>query len=383
LVPAVCRADVAATVDGDTLTGTVAAATDAAILWRSEAGQERKLSVEDLVRIDLEGAAGPAGAALPLVILANGDRIAARIEGGGERDLRLASAPLGAVALPIKSVAAILFDRDATDSAVAQLSRNEAGQDELLLRNGECLAGVVKSVEADRLTFDCLLGVVPILFSRAAGVSFARAAAPAAGEGPTAIAEFADGSRITGRLKVSEKAEMIALTSSWGQELSVRFRGAVSAIEFRGGRLVYLSDLEPAEVEEVPYLGRAWHWRRDRAVGGEPISLRGKVYRKGLGVHSRARLAYRLDGQFERFRALAGIDDETKGLGEAAFRVLADGKPVFAREKVKGTQPAVAIEVPLRGVVKLELIADFGGELDVAGHADWADARLERARQGK
>ncbi len=49
----------------------------------------------------------------------------------------------------------------------------------------------------------------------------------------------------------------------------------------------------------------------------------GIVYEKGLGLHADSEAVYNLDGKYTRFQAIAGIDDEVTGTGDAIFRVYA------------------------------------------------------------
>jgi NPCBM/NEW2 domain len=49
----------------------------------------------------------------------------------------------------------------------------------------------------------------------------------------------------------------------------------------------------------------------EQAAGdGHPITIRGTVYAKGLGVHADSDVAFFLGGNCSRFTATVGIDDE-------------------------------------------------------------------------
>jgi len=372
------QADVVETVEGNPQAGRWAGARPDAVLWQAERGGRQELKIEDVVRIEFDGAAAPAGQAPAQVMLSNGDRVAGEVLGSGDWELKLRSPLLGELSLPMRQVSAIVLGREAPAPLVEQLAKNDTDHDWVLLRNGERLPGVVKALGRGELTFSGVIGEATIPFERVVAVSLARAQPVERGAGVLAVVELSDGSRISGRL-VEGDEERMTLAAVGKDLLTFRFRGAVKAVEFRGGRRVYLSDLEPERVEQAAYLGRVWAYRRDRAVGGGPLSLRGKVYRKGLGVHARARLAYRLRARYTRFQAEIGIDDAAGGRGDAAFRVLADGRTVFERASVGGDEPAVPIDLDVRGVRELELVVGFGAGLDVADHADWAAARVDRA----
>jgi hypothetical protein len=143
-------------------------------------------------------------------------------------------------------------------------------------------------------------------------------------------------------------------------------------------RVVFVSDLEPLESESRSLFGTTWPIQHDRSVTGEPISIVGQTSRKGLGVHAPCRLVYALDGEFAVFLASVGIDDGAEGKGNAVFRVYADDKEVYDSGPVRGGEPARAVSVKVEGVRRLTLVVEMGEDLDVADHADWANARLVR-----
>lgn len=143
-----------------------------------------------------------------------------------------------------------------------------------------------------------------------------------------------------------------------------------------GGRAVYLSDLEPAAYRHLPYLNRAWPYMRDRNVEGLRLRAGGRPYFKGLGMHSTARLSYRLDRPFRRFEAELAIDDATAGGGSVTGRVFLDGRPVYQSEIVRGGGRVVPVVVELGGARELSLVVDFAERADELDRANWLNARL-------
>ena len=93
-------------------------------------------------------------------------------------------------------------------------------------------------------------------------------------------------------------------------------------------------------------------------------------------MHSQATLTYELKTGYDQLAATVGIDDGARPLGNAIFRVLADGKEVYRSEAVTGRDEPRAILVPIKGAKRLELKVDFGEEQDIGDQADWCDARL-------
>jgi len=142
---------------------------------------------------------------------------------------------------------------------------------------------------------------------------------------------------------------------------------------------VYLSDL--------PWTYAANGWgpvERDQELGdkaagdGQPLSLGGQQYRKGLGTNSPSLVRYRLGRACQTLSADIGIDDLTGDNGSAVFQVWADGTKLFDSGVVYGSTRPRHIEVDVTGHTEVRL---FVGMVDDYGldHADWADAQLSCA----
>jgi len=339
---------------------------------RSE-GRELKLACGDLVAIELRPLArGPRGG-MPTIALRNGDVVVARVAGGSGAGLLAASPLFGQARWPLEAIAAIAL----VPARRGQGSR--AGKlDRLVLRNGEVVEGTVEEIGADGVKFRSkLLGQLQVGFERLAAIEFATTGrGPKRPDGLVATVCGVDGSRLSGTLEPGGEGKVV-LRSTFGPKLQMDL-ARVARVEFSGGRLVYLSDLEPSEVKETPFFDLVWHYRRDRSVGGNPLRVGGRTFRKGLGVHSRCQLTYSLDGRFERFAAVVGLDDEVGEKGNVDVAVAVDGKRVYERKGLSGRDEPVELSIAVAGARRLTLVVDFGAEFDICDHLDWADARLIR-----
>jgi fibronectin type 3 domain-containing protein len=138
--------------------------------------------------------------------------------------------------------------------------------------------------------------------------------------------------------------------------------------------VTYLSDLQ--------WVSATAGWgtvQKDLSVAGNPLTLRGTVYAKGIGTHAVSQIVYNLAGQYSTFISDVGIDDEelTKGQGAVDFQVIGDGRLLFDSGVLTNSSPVVMINVSVAGVQQLTLVANNGvaGSIDY-DHADWAGARL-------
>ena len=137
------------------------------------------------------------------------------------------------------------------------------------------------------------------------------------------------------------------------------------------GETVWLGSLDLSQMKQS--------FRRpvvDRNIVGQPLTLGGKIYERGLGAHADSLLSIDLGSGTERFQAVVGIDDQAKGLGSVKFLIMGDGKKLFDSGVMKRNDPARTIDLDLKGVRKLLLVVDSCGDGITFDNADWADARF-------
>ena len=118
---------------------------------------------------------------------------------------------------------------------------------------------------------------------------------------------------------------------------------------------------------------------KDLSVAGNPITLNGVVYPKGIGTHAVSNIVYNLGGTYTTFISDIGIDSEELGKGNSSvdFQVIGDGKTLYDSGDLTNSSPTVSINVNVTGVKTMTLVATNGiaGSIDY-DHADWAGARL-------
>ena len=320
------------------------------------------------------------------IVLAGGGVIVAdsvRIE---KEHIAGTSPTFGNLSLPIEIVAGIIFrpplETAAGDKLLARVLNPGGRSDRLLLDNGDELTGTITAIKDNRVVLqtdadpwevkiDTLLAIMfnPTLFDnpRASGLR--------------AVVGFREGDRVTA-IELTTDGEATRLKLAGGIELSAP-TASIVALQVFGGRVVYLSDLKPAGYRHIPYLQLSWPYRTDRSVLGVRLRAAGRVFLKGLGMHSPSRLTYDLLQPYRRFDAQLAIDDDAGGRGSVVFRIFVDdGSGAWqqraASEVVRGGQPPVPISVDLDGVKRISLLVDFADRGDELDHADWLDARLAR-----
>jgi alpha-galactosidase len=111
------------------------------------------------------------------------------------------------------------------------------------------------------------------------------------------------------------------------------------------------------------------------AGDGHPITIRGQVYPKGLGVHAISEIVYYLGGNCSSLTSDVGIDDETGGRGQVTFQIYADTAKVADSGAVIGTSPVQTLHADLTGATWLRLYVDTDGDASY-DHSDWAGPEL-------
>ena len=296
---------------------------------------------------------------------------------------------------PTESLDAVRFYAPApgTNQQWEELLKRPRTGDVVIVRKSaeslDLLEGVIHSVTADVVEFEFDGQKIPVRRTKLEGIAFAgRRDRPArslgrlldrfGGEWQLASIE-ADDSRV--------KLETVS-----GIRWQWRLRH-LRRLELQGTNVVYLSDLKPEKVEWTSFFpgGRLsesfrglFAVQKDRSLSGEPLELvmadgHRRVFAKGLGIHSRTELVYRLTEPFERFHAIAGIDVAHRVRGTVQLTVMGDGRPLWSGT-VRGNEPPVVLDVSLRGVRRLALLVDYGDESDAGDHLNLCEPRLVKAR---
>jgi alpha-galactosidase len=133
----------------------------------------------------------------------------------------------------------------------------------------------------------------------------------------------------------------------------------------------YLSDLPPV------YAYSSWGTlTANRSIAGNPITLNGTTYAKGLGANSYAGFEYRLGGVAARFQADVGVDDDVGNNGSVIFQVYADGVEIYRSLRMTGGAAHQSVDLEVTGVNRLTLGANDADDGNAYDHADWAGARV-------
>ena len=156
----------------------------------------------------------------------------------------------------------------------------------------------------------------------------------------------------------------------------------VAMLDFSLGKIQYLSDMVPRDVEFTPFFDdketrSLFRYRNDKTYMSRKLKLGKTTYDRGLWIYSRTRLTYRINGEYRRFRAVMGIDHfvAQRGLGFVHVVISGDGKKLF-EGNVRGTDKPRVLDLDVSKVRNLEIFVDYGDDNSTADHLDLCNARV-------
>lgn len=310
------------------------------------------------------------------VQLVDGSQLAAEGLTVAGADVAVTHRMLGSFKLPASKLKTIRFA--AADPQVeagwSELQKRASKKDMIVIRKQDVLDhldGVIGAIDEQSIRFVLDGEEVPIKREKVYGLIYVRKEA-AAGTSPRV--ELATGEAVA-VTRPTVTGGRLSFGIGGSGPLSCDLSG-VKRIDFSAGKVVYLSNLEPKDVRYVPFFDFTWEYRRDRNFDGKPLTVGNKPYAKGLAVHSRTTLRYRLPTGYRRLQGLVGIDDEIRVENVALVQIKGDGQSLFQKE-VRGGQGPEVIDVEISGQSELEIYVDYGSDgLDIGDRVHLADIRL-------
>jgi len=245
--------------------------------------------------------------------------------------------------------------------------------------------GVLQSMDADYLTLNFDGKPKRLRRDLVLGIIFAPVATSAVESEIPAVFELEDGGQLPAffrgiRGEAPQRSVILRFRGARSDDVQEIPESWIRRIRFSSDRVVFLSSIAPALVEETPLLGSssAFPWRKNVAASGGPLRMGGRIFRKGIGVHSKSVLEFDIEARYRSLAGTIGLDESAGQEAGVTFRVLADGKEIYKKGFVHGDKPE-NISLPMDGVRRLRLDVDYGEDgVDFGDHADWADLRVAR-----
>jgi hypothetical protein len=366
--------------------------------WSTAEG-ERRLEASQLVRW---GEARD-NQVTPMIVLAGGSSLRGQLLELNQRDVVWASTIFGEIKFARRLVRGIIwrppFNVIERDQMVGRLGMEKRNQDLLLTVNGDELAGTVMSEQRDetpaeptRLSVMIQAGSDPISaeIDNLVALAMRSDAAKLPVHLPYGVVATRTGD-VLWAMDVTTHVDHVEFRLLEGTVVPLTSDGPwsqITSIQLFQDSVTYVSDMPDRSHKHIPFLSLAWDYGNDRNVSGGWLRYGGKIYRKGIGMHSVARLACPLAGKYRRFESEVAIDDSVGAQGSVIFRVYversaannanATWEVAYESPVVRGGEPALAVSVDVQNVQRLALVVDSADRGDESDHANWLDARLIR-----
>jgi alpha-galactosidase len=155
-------------------------------------------------------------------------------------------------------------------------------------------------------------------------------------------------------------------------QLTVLFALAISAAA-SAQQTFWLNQVNPNMVE-FDSNGRA---RIDHSTLNRPLSVGGHEFTNGLGTKAQSQLTLDLQGKAQSFSGKVGVDDEVaKGKGSVVFKLMDGKKTLWESPVMHAGDEAREVNVSLKGVQQLTLVADDNNDGNDGDDADWLEAKI-------
>ena len=386
--------------DGKTVVGTIAGWDGKEIAVKTAEG-DRKLSTEALLDVAWAREAVPSSVDRSVELI-DGSRLA-YAEFTVTKRTATFQLPFAkqAVKIPTERIRRIelLPPSAALDAALADIEQKQPAGDSLVIVKRDAaamdyLSGILGDVTAEQAEFEWDGDRVPVKLSKIAAMVFYQAKAANLPE-PLCKASLADGSLVVAR-HASLDGEQLKLRSMAGVELRVPL-DQLARIDFSTGKIAYLGELKPSSVRWIPRVAIPKEAttivnhglpRTNVSFNGSPLSLLWqddplparrdvRTYSRGVAMRSRSEVAYLIPQGMTRFIATAGIDPATAGQGHVTLEIRGDDR-VLWEGAIDGREPPVEIDVELGSARRLQLVVDYGKNLDYGDRLHLVEARFTK-----
>ncbi len=386
--------------DGKTVVGTVAAWDGKEIAVKTANG-DRKLSTDALLDAAWARDAIPSSVDRSVELI-DGSRLAYADFTIAKRvaTFRLPFAKQ-VVKIPTERIRRIelLPPSPALDAALAEIEQKQpAGDSLVIVKRGatamDYLSGVLGDVTPEQADFEWDGDRVPVKLSKIAAMVFYHAK-PANLPETLCKASLVDGSLIVAR-QASLAGKQLKWRTAAGVDLGVPV-DQLARIDFSTGKITFLSELKPSSVRWVPRVAIpkeattiANHGlpRNNVSFNGSPLSLLWhddplparrdvRTYSRGVAMRSRTEVAYLIPQGMARFIATAGIDPATASQGHVTLAIRGDDR-VLWEGTIDGREPPVEIDVELGTARRLQLVIDYGENLDYGDRLHLVEARFTK-----
>lgn len=161
----------------------------------------------------------------------------------------------------------------------------------------------------------------------------------------------------------------------------------VQHLDYSLGKIAFLSQMKPRQTVYTPFFDTPadrdlMRIRKDRNQDGKPIKIGKEEFQRGLWIHSKTYLRYRIAQDYRRFQAVVGIEQiaASRGRGDIHLVISGDGKILF-ESKILWSDKPKKLDLDVSGIRDFVILVDFlsiEGRLDhgISDHLALGDAKF-------
>lgn len=365
---------------------------DKNIVMKTAGGNVTK-ALAQVLQLDLQAAAQPSGN-YTQVELTDGTVLNCKPDGVAfnGKQVELTVLPDLKVQVPLKALSYIL--KEAQDPRVREhadwkkLLKSRRTQDMFVKAHEGRLSGVDGTFTDGKGTalnfiLDGRDTAVPLDLTKPAiaGCIFVNKTDP---DAPVTLCKFLDINQnllMVAKLEAKEGSDF-AVTTVAGAKLQYK-RDLVVKLDYSRGKLTYLSDMDPAILNELSDDFVDHRYVRDKTRDGNQLQLAGATFNKGLFLPVTTKLEYTIGGDYNEFTAQIGVDERVPGKVHVKLVIQGDGKVLFppandAGEFKRGDKPR-QIKLNVKDIQKLTIAVEPAEPLNLFGqHLNLADAKINK-----
>ncbi len=115
--------------------------------------------------------------------------------------------------------------------------------------------------------------------------------------------------------------------------------------------------------------------KMNQSVTGKPLTVSGKTYSYGLGVHARSKLIFNVKSGIKGFKAMVAMPDYliSENKGSVVFSVSTESQQLWTSEVIKPGMEPVSITLPMNNPSRIILEVFDSGDNNNSDHAVWLE----------
>lgn len=269
-------------------------------------------------------------------------------------------------------------------------------------------SGIVHGIDTEAVRFELDGEILPLGLKKLIGVVFRTSNSPIQGSPLCTLLENDGSFWVLSEVQFPKSAETFRWKSLCGIEGTTK-TGDLIAISFARRNIQSLLEMVPSSIRFTPTVRwgdsqsreplellqkfsrssvlntRDLHEETEVSRPNSPlknafhnlsdIQLDGKIYSRGFTLNAGTELNYRLEGEFQTLRGIAGIDDRLRPHGNVKLTIRGDDRVLFS-EPIRGEEPAKTLHIGTSGIKHLSIEVEMSRGIHAGSRLNLVEMQL-------